>query len=229
VTIFERRAADYDAWYDTPTGAAVFAEEVDALRPLMDGLPCPWLEVGTGSGRFASALGVATGLDPATPALRLARRRGIRAVAGAGESLPVRSRSLGAVLLVVTLCFVRDPAAVITEARRVLVPNGGAVFGVVPAESPWGRHYRSLAAAGHPYYRLARFYTVAEVMAALGAADLVVSRVRSSLLWPPEASPPSSPRVREGWDPEAGFAAVLAVPGTTPRPSFSKRLFTHRR
>ena len=156
------------------------------------------------------------GLDPARAPLALARRRGIRAVAGAGEFLPFGSGMFGAVLLVVTLCFVHDPAAVLAEARRVVAPGGAVVLGIVPAESPWGRRYRSLADAGHPYYRQARFFTTEQVTAALAAADLSVSCIRSSLLWPPEASPPSEWRVLEGSDPRAGFAAVLAVPASPP-------------
>lgn len=216
MTVFERDAARYDAWYDTPTGAAILVEEVEALRPLVQSLPSPWLEVGVGSGRFAAALGVEIGLDPARAPLALARERGVDTVLGVGECLPFSTGSVGAVLLVVTLCFVRDPAAVLAEARRVLVPGGAVVLGMVPAESPWGRHYRSLAGAGHAYYRQARFFTNEQVTAALAAAGLRVSRIRSSLLWPPEASPPPERRALEGSDPRAGFAAVLAVPASPP-------------
>ncbi len=54
--VFDSQAVRYDAWYDTPTGAAAFADELVALRPLLTGLPRPWLEVGLGTGRFAAAL-----------------------------------------------------------------------------------------------------------------------------------------------------------------------------
>jgi hypothetical protein len=73
--LFERLAARYDAWYDGPAGPAVFPSEVACLRPLLRGLPRPWAEVGVGSGRFAAALGVDVGLDPAATPLALARSR----------------------------------------------------------------------------------------------------------------------------------------------------------
>jgi len=73
--LFERLAAGYDAWYDGPAGPAVFPSEVACLRPLLRGLPRPWAEVGVGSGRFAAALGVDAGLDPAAMPLALARSR----------------------------------------------------------------------------------------------------------------------------------------------------------
>lgn len=212
MTVFEERAAAYDAWYDTPSGAALFATELDALRPLFTGLPRPWLEVGVGTGRFAAALGVDVGLDPALGALALARDRGGAVVAGTGEAPPFANASFGAVLFVVTLCFVSDPRAVLGEARRILAPGGGVVLGIVPAESPWGLRYQQLAASGHPYYRHAHFFTRDDLGTALRAAGFTPARVRSTLLWGPEMEPPSERIVREGWDSQAGFAAVLAAP-----------------
>ena len=209
--VFDQNAASYDAWYDTPKGAAIFAEEVATLRPLLYGLPRPWLEVGVGSGRFAEALGIEFGIDPARQPLLLARDRGIAVVRGVGERLPIRDGSIGAVLLVVALCFVRDPAAVLREARRVLRADGGVVLGMVFAESPWGQHYRQLAAAGHPYYRQAHFFSRAELAALLAEAGLVSVDTRSALRWGPTDAP-SIAGVFNGDDPDAGFSAILTRP-----------------
>lgn len=201
----------YDAWYDGPVGRRAFPQECAALQPLLDGLPRPWLEVGVGTGRFAAALGVSYGLDPAPAALALARRRGVAVVQARGEALPLRARSLGAVLLIVTLCFVADPLAVLRESRRVLRPDGGLVLGLVLAESPWGQWYRALARAGHPYYRLARFFTREELAGLLDAAGFAITRERSALLRPPPEVLPDEP-AREGFDVRAGFSAILARP-----------------
>jgi ubiquinone/menaquinone biosynthesis C-methylase UbiE len=210
--IFDAGAAAYDAWYDTPRGRATFAEEVDALRPLLAGLPRPWLEVGVGTGRFAAALGVEVGVDPARAALALARARGVAAVWGVGEALPFRDAVFGAVLLSFTLCFLADPPRVLREIRRVLRPNGALVLGFVPADGPWGRHYQSLAAQGHPYYARARFYTRAEVIPLLAAAGLIPVRRRSALHHPPDAEPYGGP-AHEGDHATAGFLALRAEPG----------------
>ena len=95
----------------------MFPAEVACLRPLLAGLPRPWAEVGAGSGRFAAALGVDVGLDPAAAPLLLARSRRIGVVRSAGERLPFRAGVFGAVLIVVTVCFADDPAALLAEAR----------------------------------------------------------------------------------------------------------------
>ena len=147
--LFERLAAGYDARYEGPAGAAVFPSELACLEPLMAGLPRPWAEIGAGSGRFAAGLGVDVGLDPAAAPLAIARSRGIRAVRGVGEQLPFRSGVFGAVLIVVTICFVGDPAALLAEARLVTRDDGAVVRGEVFAESQWGRFYRHKAARGH--------------------------------------------------------------------------------
>ncbi len=219
-SIFDEQAARYDAWYDTPAGAAAFAEEVGALQPMLAGLPRPWLEVGVGTGRFARALGVEFGVDPAPGALRLALPRGIEVAAARGEALPFRNGTFGAVLLVVTLCFVADPLATLLEARRVLRRDGGVVLGLVLAEGPLGVEYRAKAAEGHPYYREAHFFTRGELASLLTSADLQAVRTRSALLVSPELSStgiePSRDPPRDGDDPRAGFTAILSFAARGP-------------
>lgn len=207
--MFDRLVERYDAWYDSATGRAALAEELDALRPLVAGLRHPWLEVGVGTGRMAEALGIDIGLDPARTALALARQRGVGVMVGIGESLPFPSGTFGAVLFVTTLCFVGDPLRALKEAARVLRPDGAIVLGIIPADGPWGRHYRRLAAEGHAYYREAHFFTRSELAELLSQAGLRLMRARSALRWPP-TEPPSSGPAHEGDDEMAGFLAVLA-------------------
>lgn len=213
--IFDQEAARYDAWYSTTLGQVIFAAEVAALRPLLDGLPHPWLEVGVGSGRFASALGVEVGIDPAVGALALALSRDTQVAAARGEALPFPDSVFGGVLVVVTLCFVGDPLAALREARRVLQPGGGIALGLVLAEGPWGQEYQARAAAGHPYYRRAHFFSRTDLASLLAAADLHPVRVRSALFGPPEAEP-SAADARDGDDPRAGFTALI-VTATKPK------------
>lgn len=209
--LFDQFAERYDAWYEGPLGRVAFPQEVDALRPLLSGLPRPWLEVGVGTGRFAAALDVRYGIDPSLTALTLARSRGLVVAAAQGEALPFPDYRFGAVVLVVTLCFVADPLAVLREARRVLRSDGGIVLGLVLADNPWGQHYQALGAAGHPYYRLARFFSHAETRALVAAAGLAVARERSALFQPPSVPLVVEP-ARDGFEERAGFTGILALP-----------------
>jgi SAM-dependent methyltransferase len=217
--LFERLAARYDAWYGGPAGAAVFASEVECLRPLLAGLPRPRAEVGAGSGRFAAGLGVEVGLDPAAAPLRLARSRGIRVIQGAGERLPFRPGVFGAVLIVVTVCFAEDPAALLAEACRVIRGDGAVILGEVFAGSPWGRFYQRQGTAGHPFYAAARFLTRAEALTLTADAGLRLQAARSALYQPPSGTPRPE-RPRDGEAGSADFVCWRTVPAeeTPPGP-----------
>ncbi|MCD6118500.1 ATP-binding protein, partial [bacterium] len=67
----------YDAWFDSPTGKALFTAEVACIRLLKPDTAGLWLEVGVGSGRFAEKLGVHEGVDPSIAMLKRAVARGI--------------------------------------------------------------------------------------------------------------------------------------------------------
>lgn len=73
--VFDERAAEYDAWFDE---SLLFAIELAALQELATPLLGPKLEIGVGPGRFAEALGVEFGVDPALAPLALAKKRGVR-------------------------------------------------------------------------------------------------------------------------------------------------------
>lgn len=208
--LFDRLADAYDAWYDRPPGNVIFPLEVACLRSLLDGLPRPRLEVGVGTGRFAAALGIEFGVDPAWRPLLAARRRGVSVVRAAGERLPFRDGAFGAVLLVVTLCFVDDPLAVLSECRRVLRRDGAVVIGLVFGDSPWGERYRTLATSGHPFYSSARFLTRAELRELLDRAELMPVQYASTLRQPPSDAVVVEPVWPDDL-PDAGFSAWKAV------------------
>ncbi len=208
--VFDSLAERYDAWYDSPKGREILELESACLRPLVVGTSTPRLEVGIGTGRFAASLGIEVGLDPAAVPLCLAATRGVRVVRGAGEQLPFADHVFGAVVLVVTLCFVSDPAGTVRGARRVLRPDGRLVVGLVPADSAWGRWYEEKGRTGHPFYRTAHFLTLAEHLALLEDADLEPCGARSTLLRAPGDPRLAEEEVHDGVVPGAGFVALSA-------------------
>ena len=105
VSPFDSLASVYDSWFEEK-GKLIFAIEVEAFQEVLPSLPKPWLEMGVGSGRFAQALGIETGVDPSVELLQMARGRGISVLAGKGEQQIFNAASYGTVFLIVTLCFV---------------------------------------------------------------------------------------------------------------------------
>jgi SAM-dependent methyltransferase len=178
---FDRLADQYDRWFETDRGSRLFRIELGMIRDLLAGAPRPWLDVGVGTGRFAEALGLDQGVDPSAVALALAKRRGVRTLPGRGEALPFADGTFGVTLLMVTLCFLEDPLRTFRECRRVLRNDGCLIVGFVPRDSRWGRAYLRQGEAGDPFYSVARFYTVREVIRLGEQAGFRMDRANSSL------------------------------------------------
>jgi len=212
VQLFEELAERYDAWYDGSVGRIAFPLEVAVLQPLLMGSPKPWIEIGVGSGRFAKELQVDIGVDPAMKPLLLARQRNIAVVQAVGENLPFRDASFGAVLIVVTLCFVSDPVCVLREARRVLRDDGSLVLGMIFADSPWGEFYKRKASEGHPFYSSAHFLSRTDLKQMLDFVGFRVVAARSTLRQPPSDFSLHPEPVLDGDLPDAGFVGWKAVP-----------------
>jgi len=205
---FDDLALEYDAWFDRE-GSLIFFIEVQAFKSLLPSLPKPWLEIGVGSGRFAQALGIETGVDPSTKLVEMAKHRGVTAFLGRGEQELFDEESFGTVFLIVTLCFLNWPLGVLKEANRILMPGGKIVLGLVLKESPWGQFYQRKKAKGHRFYKCATFYKYDEVAKLLEQAGFSIEQVISTLFQRPG-------RVKRmelphrGYSSSAGFTIIVA-------------------
>ncbi len=210
---FDAIADEYDRWYDTPEGDAIFKAELKCLRFLHVRCPGRWLEVGVGTGRFACSLGIAEGIDPSLRMLEIATSRGITIHQGSAESLPFTERSFDGILMALTLCFVQDADRALKECLRVLRPGGRLLIGAVPADSSWGRTYIEKASKGHPIYAMARFRTSSEIMGLTECAGFTFIDAASTLFWKPGDESESNPQVKTGIVPDAGFLCLLFEKG----------------
>ncbi len=205
---FDELASEYDAWFDGD-GNLIFFIEAKAFRTLLADLPKPWLEIGVGSGRFAQALGIENGIDPSRRLVELARKRGINALNTCGEKRSFDEESFGTVFLIVTLCFLDSPLAVLKETNRILTPDGKIVLGLVLKESPWGRFYQQKKAEGHRFYQHATFYSNEDIIKLLEQAGFVTEKIISTLFQKP-GNVQHAEEPKEGYYPEAGFTIIVA-------------------
>jgi len=208
---FDNLAQEYDAWFDNE-GRLIFSSEVQAFRELLPFLPKPWLEIGVGSGRFAQALGIETGIDPSARLVEMAKKRGINALLGEGEQEFFDEESLGTVFLIVTLCFLDSPLDVLKEANRILMRGGKIVLGLVLEESPWGRFYQLKKVEGHRFYKYATFYRYDDVIRLMAQAGFMNERTVSTLFQSP-GEVRDVEESREGYFPDAGFTIIVAGKG----------------
>jgi ubiquinone/menaquinone biosynthesis C-methylase UbiE len=209
MAVFNRLAKEYDAWYDSEKGMPLYESEVLCLRPLVSELQPKLLEIGVGTGRFASRFPGVIGIDPALGALRIASMRGVPTVLGVGEKLPFKEESFGGILVILTLCFVDDPMKVLRESRRVLCEDGGLILGTVPKDSDWGSFYLDKKKEGNPFFEKATFYTMKELEKMLKKAGFRIKKIRSTLLQRPgEKSVVEEPS--DTYEKTAGFVCLLS-------------------
>lgn len=116
---FEMRAYRRDRWHDSAERAAVFREELACLQLVRPERRGRWIEVGVGTGRFASALGTAEGADPSPKMLEYAAGRGVRTHLGTAGDLPIPDGTFDGVLMALTLCFVEDAEQALRESFRI--------------------------------------------------------------------------------------------------------------
>jgi SAM-dependent methyltransferase len=158
---FDEHTNDYDRWFDEHP--FIYEAELKAVDSLLPAIRDYGMEIGVGSGKFASRLGVPVGVEPSIPMAERAARLGIDVHAGVAEALPFPDRSFRYVLMVVTICFVDDPLKAFEEAFRVLLPGAFIVVGFVDRKSEIGREYESRKQTS-VFYRDARFYSTDEVL-----------------------------------------------------------------
>ena len=199
----------YDKWYDAPAGKTIFTAETKCLKLLGGSFSGRWLEIGVGTGRFASGLGIREGIDPSLPMIRMAAARGIHTYAGHGEQLPFEAECFDGLLMALSLCFIPVPDQALNECFRVLKPTGHLLVGVVPAESEWGRLYIRKKSEGHPLYSLATFRSASDIINLVKSAGFNLQRAASTLFWKPDALAETSPQVDDGISSNAGFISLL--------------------
>jgi len=198
-TPFDTHVQRYEDWFERhPEDYAAEVAAVGELLPTGE-----VLEVGAGTGRFGSALGVVAGVEPSQTMARRARSRGMDIVGGVAEALPFGDGRFDGVLMVTVLCFVRDIPLALAEARRVLRPGGHLVVAFVDRASGLGQRYEAAKAAS-AFYRDARFVSADEVLSLLKEAGFVDPAVRQTLL-----PGPARHRVLEG----SGSGAFVVVRG----------------
>ena len=206
--VFDVSAKRYDSWYDEPFGKSAFVLEKACIESLCKNLKAPFLEVGVGTGRFARALKIEYGTDVSIEMLKYAKQRVIAVTRGEGERLPFVDSFIGAVFIIVTLCFVDDPMKVLKEASRVLNEDGAIILGLILKESPWADFYREKGEAGNIFYKIATFYSFEELKSMVEKAGLKIVKMSSTMFQAPTEIQLRFKSPKSGYYEEAGFVAV---------------------
>ncbi|MFO7849217.1 MAG: class I SAM-dependent methyltransferase [Spirochaetia bacterium] len=175
---FDTHSDEYEQWFST--FKAVYDTEVEALRKIMPEENKIGVEIGAGSGLFASRLGVRYGVEPSGPMLEKAKDRGIEMKQGAAEKLPYPDESFDYTLMVTAICFLDDMNKAMEEIRRVLKPGGPALFGFVDKDSPLGQVYLQHKEED-VFYRSATFRSASEVISVLERLGFEIETIKQTV------------------------------------------------
>ncbi|MHB1949693.1 MAG: class I SAM-dependent methyltransferase [Gammaproteobacteria bacterium] len=202
---FNQMAEEYDSWFDHHT--AVFQSELEALRKVIP-QSGKGLEIGVGSGRFAEALGIKTGVEPSEKLREMAQARGIKVFDGVAESLPFPSEEFDFVLFNTVLCFLYSPLKGFGEAKRVLKPSGFMIIGMIDRNSALGQVYETKK-KDNPLYHNAHFYSVDEILVLMSQLGFVQKEIYQTIFSPLDKIH-STEIVKPGYG-EGGFVVIKAV------------------
>jgi ubiquinone/menaquinone biosynthesis C-methylase UbiE len=204
VAHYEKNWQEYDEWYDTHQ--PLYRSEIKALEKVM---PSGWgLEIGVGTGRFASPLSVRYGLDPSFNMLKLAKQRNINVIQGFGENLPFKNESFHYVLIVFTIELVDDPPRFLKEAARTLKKDGTLILGIMDRNSLWGEFYEQKAAQGESYAGFS-FLTPEEILEIFKNIDVEFEEAFQTLFQtPPDIKDIEQPKRGFG---KGGFVVLTAI------------------
>ncbi|MCL1926467.1 MAG: class I SAM-dependent methyltransferase [Syntrophorhabdaceae bacterium] len=201
---YDKHAADYDEWFSKNRFA--YESELAAVKKL---LPTggAGVEIGVGTGRFASALGVPLGVEPSESMRKFALERGVKVVDGKAEKLPFPDASLDYALMVTAICFFDDVRKAFQEAFRVLKASGTLVVAFIDLASPIGKKYEERKKET-AYYADAVFFTAEEVRGYLEETGFWSFSVCQTIFGNPEEMKGPHP-VRDGHG-EGCFAVIRA-------------------
>jgi len=157
---FENHVTQYEAWF--ANNPLVFEAELNAVQSLLP--PGDFgIEIGVGTGRFASRLGITLGLEPSPRMRSVAARRGVQVLSGVAEDLPLQSNLFDFALMVTTVCFLDNPYKAFRETHRILNKDGCFLVAFVDRNSPLGQLYEANKEE-NVFYRDATFYATNEII-----------------------------------------------------------------
>jgi SAM-dependent methyltransferase len=166
---FEKAAAGYESWYESPRGRRAAAAEFALLRDLIRCFPSARsaVEVGCGTGHFTRLLGdhgvTILGIDRSPAMLAEARRKApdLPLLQADAHRLPLCDRCVDVVFFVTTLEFLERPEAALAEALRV--SRAGLVVVSLNRWSAGGLSRRWGRDAGGSLLRAARDFSLPEL------------------------------------------------------------------
>ena len=158
MNLFDLYYQDYEEWFEKHE--KIYEEELKTIKTLLP--EGRGMEVGVGSGRFAAPLGIKFGIEPSRKMAEIARKRGIKVIETTAEEMDFENE-FDFILMVTTICFVKDPFKTIQNCYKALKNNGYLLVAFVDLDSPLGRVYEKNKQKSK-FYAPATFFTKEDII-----------------------------------------------------------------
>lgn len=159
ISIFDDNTLDYDNWFERHS--SLYRSELLALQKAIP-VNKEGIEIGIGTGRFAEPFNIKVGIEPSDNMAILAEQRGATVIRAFAENLPIINESFDYVLMVTTICFLKDVEKAFSEAFRILKPKGEIILAFIDKNSAIGKKYEKKKAKSS-YYQNAHFHSTVEI------------------------------------------------------------------
>ncbi len=158
MNIFDLYYQDYEKWFEKHP--QIYEEELKTIRTLLP--EGKGMEVGVGSGRFAAPLGIKFGIEPSRKMAEIARKRGIEVIEITAEEMDYKDE-FDFILMVTTICFVKDPLKTIQNCYKALKNQGYLLIAFVDLSSSLGKIYEKNKNTSK-FYAPATFFTKNDII-----------------------------------------------------------------
>lgn len=206
---FNERVAEYEAWFEKYP--EVFQSEIAAFKELLPKQANQvGLEVGTGTGRFANALGIQEAVEPADNMRIKAIQKGVHTLDAEAEHLPYQDKSFDYVLMAFCISYFKSVQFAFKQAYRVLKPGGSLLVGFLDKDSFIGKEYEARKQFS-VFYKDATFYSPERIINELKRAGFSSFSFAQTLFKPlEEIKEVETPRTGFG---QGSFVVIKAVKG----------------
>lgn len=166
---FGKYYADYEEWYEEHPKE--YHDQVEFLRKIIPS--GKGVEIGVGTGRFASALGIGYGVDYVPEMVEESIKKGVKAYLSDASNLPFEDKSFDYSFNIVTMCFLDKPIEALIESRRI----ARLVITVILDREC--EYIQDIIKNPHGFYKYAVFYNEKELVGMYQAAGLINIRIFS--------------------------------------------------
>lgn len=174
---FEKDIIEYEEWFKI--NDKIYKSELQAIKVLLP-QSGRGLEVGVGSGLFASVLGIKEGIDPSEAMVKASQDKGLKVVKAHAEDIPFTENSFDYILMVTVDCFLNQVLKSFSEINRVLKPGGILLVAFLDRSTELGKIYEKNKYSSESY-KDANFHSSDEMIDILEKSGFTIQEKRQTV------------------------------------------------